>query len=151
MEIRSSLRVLSLGILSWAIPYAASLLFYGQGGVLKVSQALFNSAMVVIGGGSGALLLVLAFQRLAPNAVAGLLIGLCWALLNLLFDQIVLRPMMHVSDAAYVAEIGLQYALMPIMAMAMGAAASDKSHDARQAAARAAFASRNRREADARP
>ncbi|HVY85476.1 MAG TPA: hypothetical protein VG943_10110 [Caulobacterales bacterium] len=125
MQFEPSVRVMLLGLASWAIPFAVSILFYGPGGVLLVSHALFKSSMVVIGGASGAWLLFFAFRRMAADALSGFLVGLCWMALNLLLDWIVLVPMMHVNFGAYFEDIGLTYALIPIMGAAMGAAVSD--------------------------
>jgi hypothetical protein len=134
MKLEDYFRVILLGIASWAIPFGFSVLLYGPSGALFVSGELFDSLMTVAGGASAAGLLVIAFRRLPLDMVSGFLVGVCWASVNLLLDDIILLPMMHVSEAAYVADIGLRYALLPILGATMGAAARDRSYARWQAA-----------------
>ncbi len=55
-------RNLLFGFLSWFIPFAASFVFYGPGGVLWISYPLFKSLMAVIGSAVGLWLLLRAFR-----------------------------------------------------------------------------------------
>ncbi|MEZ5776065.1 MAG: hypothetical protein R3D33_15575 [Hyphomicrobiaceae bacterium] len=115
-----SWRNAGLGVLSWLLPFAASVPFFDSSGTLLVAQPLFKSLMVVIGGGIGVALLVVAFRRLVPGVASGLGIGLFWLALNLALDLAVLVPMNGMTVPAYLADIGLRYLLLPIVATGMG-------------------------------
>lgn len=60
-------RTALLGFLTWFIPLAVSFAFIDRNGQFLIPQPLFKSLMVVVGGGVGVWLLVLAFRRIAPS------------------------------------------------------------------------------------
>jgi hypothetical protein len=109
------------GLLSWAVPFAVSFLFYGPGGELMIPLPLFKSLMVVVFGGLGAVLLVAAFRRCPPTIMNGLILGLSWLLINIALDLVILVPMAKLPIGQYFYDIGLRYLLIPIMSTAMGA------------------------------
>ncbi|MDH3263506.1 MAG: hypothetical protein OEM24_05870 [Paracoccaceae bacterium] len=117
-------RLLVYGCLSWLVPFLAAFPFYGPGGELNVPLPLFKSAMVVIGGGIGVVLLVLAFHRVRPSLATGLALGLLWLAINWGVDLLILIPMSGMSRGDYAADIGLRYLLLPIIAAGMGAVAA---------------------------
>lgn len=80
--------------------------------------------MVVLSGGVGAVLLVLAFRRTAPTIANGAALGLTWLTINLALDLIVLVPLIGLTMRSYLFDIGLRYLLIPITAAAMGAVGS---------------------------
>jgi hypothetical protein len=120
-------RMTALGFLSWLLPFALSFLFFDGSGQLLISQPFFKSLMVVLGGGSGALLLVFAFRKLEPSAWTGLALGLYWLALNLGLDIAILVPLTKMPIVTYLYDIGLRYLLIPIFSMAMGAAAVSRA------------------------
>jgi hypothetical protein len=120
---KSLLRLTLLGLLSWAIPFAAAIPFFDRAGALAIPQPLFKSLMVVISGGVGVALLTWAFRRIPPNLHNGLAVGLYWLALNLGLDLAILVPMSGTSLSVYFEDIGLRYLLIPIIAAGMGAAA----------------------------
>lgn len=64
LTVRTSL----LGLGSWLIPFVVSFLLFDRAGRLLISQPLFKSIMVLVGGVSGAALLVVAFRQI-PSSV----------------------------------------------------------------------------------
>ena len=123
MSYISNWRIWLYGLLSWAIPFLASIAFFDASGTLAISQPLFKSLMVVIGGAVGAGLLVLAFRRIQASIRSGLAIGTLWLAINLLLDFVVLVPRSGATIPDYMSDIGLRYLLIPIIAVAMGAVA----------------------------
>ncbi len=119
----SNWRIWLFGLLSWAVPFIVSIAFFDRTGALVIAEPLFKSLMVVIGGAVGAVLLVLAFRRAQPSIATGLVIGAVWLAINLALDLVVLVPMSGDSLPDYLADIGLRYLMIPIMAVAMGAVA----------------------------
>lgn len=113
-------RSLLLGLASWALPFAASIAFFDRSGQLLIAQPLFKSLMVVIGGGVGTALLLVALRTTRPTLRSGLALGLLWLAINLLLDIAILVPMSGTTVAVYLQDIGLRYLLLPIVAAALG-------------------------------
>ena len=118
-----SRRTTILGLLSWAIPFAASFAFVDRTGQWLIPYPLFKSIMVVVFGGLGTGFLVLAFRQIPPTWRSGLAVGLYWLALNLVLDLVVLLPLTGMTVVGYLEDIGLRYLLIPIIATAMGASA----------------------------
>ena len=114
-------RITLLGILSWLVPFVFSAFFYVSSGELQMAKPLFKSMMMVIFGGLGAALLLLAFRKVEPTLMSGLRIGLYWLALNWILDIGVLLPLSGLGIWEYMADIGLRYLMIPIMGAAMGA------------------------------
>jgi hypothetical protein len=123
LEILRDWRVSALGLLSWAVPFALSFLFFDQAGQLTVARPLFKSLMVVAGGGVGAALLALSFRYVEPTPSSAAVVGVYWLILNWALDLAVLVPMSGMQITEYFFDIGLRYLLLPIIAVAMGIAA----------------------------
>jgi hypothetical protein len=116
-----TLRTTLLGLASWAIPFAVSFLFFDRNGELTIARELFKSIMVVVGGASGAALLVTAFRKVVPSLALGVALGFYWFAINIALDLATLVALMHMNAGLYVIDIGLRYLMLPIMAGAMGA------------------------------
>ena len=110
-----------LGLVSWLGPFIVSFLFVDQTGQFVIPQPLFKSLMVVFFGGVGAVLLVVAFQRVLPSLRNGLWLGLYWLAINLALDLLILVPLIGMPLVTYFYDIGLRYLLIPIMSTAIGA------------------------------
>lgn len=108
------------GLLTWAIPFVVAIFFYDQTGTLQIPETLFKSIMIVIGGITGVVLLVLIFGKIAPTFKNGLTIGIYWLLLNWALDSLVLIPLSGQSFGEYFSDIGLRYLVVPVIAAAMG-------------------------------
>ncbi|MCB1367318.1 MAG: hypothetical protein KDK00_06120 [Rhodobacteraceae bacterium] len=117
-------RNLVLGLASWAVPFLAAFAFFDSSGTLAIAQPLFKSLMVVIGGGVGAGLLVLAFRRIPGGLSAGFALGLFWLVLNWGLDIALLLPMSGQGIAEWFQDIGLRYLVLLFTAMAMGSVAA---------------------------
>ena len=116
-----TVRTTLLGVVSWLIPFLASLLFFDRTGQLLISQPLFKSIMVVVGGLVAVGLLVVAFRRNLASPASGLILGLYWLAINVLLDLVVLVAFFKMSFLLYLYDIGLRYLLIPIIALGMGA------------------------------
>lgn len=119
-----TVRSLGLGVLSWLVPFAASVLFFDRSGQLMIAEPLFKSIMIVLFGGLGVALLVLAFRKIPTTAMTGLGLGSLWLVINLVLDLAVLLPLSGMTITHYVQDIGLRYLLMPVIALGMGLAAN---------------------------
>lgn len=123
MSLLGNWKIWLFGLLSWLIPFLAAFAFFDAGGALTIPQPLFKSLMVVVGGAVGVGLLVLAFRQTVPSPMSGLVVGVLWLALNLVLDFAILLPMSGTNVPDYLADIGLRYLLLPIIAVAMGAVA----------------------------
>jgi hypothetical protein len=119
-----TLRSTLLGLGSWLIPFLVSIPFFDRTGQLLISQPLFKSIMVVVGGASGAALLVLAFRRIAASPASGFALGCYWLAINVLLDLVALVLLMKMPLALYLYDIGLRYLLIPIISTSMGIVAA---------------------------
>jgi hypothetical protein len=68
-------RTTLLGSISWLVPFVVSFLFVDRNGEFLIPQPLFKSLMIVIFGGFGTWLLVVAFRRVPPTPRSGLGLG----------------------------------------------------------------------------
>jgi hypothetical protein len=118
-----TLRTTLLGFMTWLVPFLASVPFFDRAGQLLISQPLFKSIMVVVGGLVGVALLAVAFRRIAASPASGLALGLYWLAINLVLDLIVLVALLKMPLVLYLYDIGLRYLLIPIIAVGMGAVA----------------------------
>jgi len=114
-------RLVGLGILSWLIPFLVSILFYGPEGVLQIGYALFKSLMILIGSGTGAVLLILYFRNISDAYIReAWIVGTFWLLLNWVLDLLILLPISGQTVIAYFMEIGLSYMMILFMSLAIG-------------------------------
>ena len=109
-----------LGFVSWLVPFAVSFLFVDRTGQFIIPQPLFKSLMVVVFGGLGTVLLVVAFKRVTPNAQSGLVLGCYWLAINLVLDFAILVPLVQMQVTTYIFDIGLRYLLIPFISAAIG-------------------------------
>lgn len=116
-------KVILYGLLTWAIPFAVSVPLMGRDGRPVVPVGVFKSTMVVVGSAVGAWLLVQVLRRRPAYKSAGLIVGLIWLWINLGLDLLVLVPLAGMSWPDYFGEIGLRYLVIPIMGVAIDAAA----------------------------
>jgi hypothetical protein len=123
LEIVKNPRTALYGFLSWLIPFVASFAFFGPDGQPWIPQTLFKSIMVVVFGGVGIWLLLLAFRRIRPTFASGLQLGLYWLAINIVLDLAILLPLAGMAPLDYFCDIGLRYLLTPMIAAALGAQA----------------------------
>jgi hypothetical protein len=114
-------RTIWLGFLSWLIPFIISFFCYNANGELLIDYRTFKSLMVIVGTFSGSYFLFLYFKVVNSDFVLnGIIVGFSWFAINILFDSIVLIPMMKVSFLTYFYSIGIVYISIPAISIAMG-------------------------------
>lgn len=118
---KSIVKALAFGFLSWLIPFISAFPFYSKDAGLLIDVFLFKSIMIVIGAISGSVLLVLYFKKVSESYLKeGILIGLIWFTLNIGFDILVLVPMAKMSVGSYFMEIGIRYLVIPVFSITIG-------------------------------
>jgi uncharacterized membrane protein YpjA len=112
---------ITLGILSWLIPFVVSFFLVKPGGEYIVPYATFKCIIMVIGTISGCYLLYRYF-KVVDNCYLqnGVLVGVSWFFMNIILDTVVLIPMMKTSFTNYFMTIGLGYFAIPAISIAMG-------------------------------
>ena len=109
------------GFFSWLIPFVLSIPFFNQNGQLLVEHDLFKSVMIVTGSISGCYLMFRYFKLVDGDFIMnGIVVGISWLAINIIFDTIILIPMMKVSFFSYLMSIGLGYLVIPVISTAMG-------------------------------
>lgn len=124
-------RTTLLGLASWLIPFAVSFPLFVRTGRLLISQPLFRWIMALVGGASGAALLVMAFRRIVASLASGLALGCCWLAINVVLDLATLVLLMEMPVDLYLYDVGLRYLLIPIISTSTGsvvARTADQSH-----------------------
>ena len=119
-------RVSVFGLLSWLVPFLASIPFYSPQQGLMIPLILFKSIMIVIGTLVGVALLVWVFRSVRPTLASGLVIGLYWLLINWALDIVVLVPMAGSDIGTWFGDIGLRYLSILFIAVGMGLVAGRK-------------------------
>ena len=118
----SAIRIILLGLLIWAVPFGLGMVIFPV--VLPVS-ALFDTIMVVTLAGTTAIASVIHVSRLKEASLDdGLRAGSIWMLMSLLCDVpfFILGPEMTRMDPVdYMADVGLSYIMIPLIAGAVAA------------------------------
>lgn len=116
-------RRLAGAFLTWLVPFAAAIPFYGPDG-LMIDQQLFKSIMIVVGSITAAILIVWCFRPVGKNFThEAIVTGLVWLLANWILDLIVLVGLLGMALPDYAAQIGLRYLVIPAMVIAAGVVA----------------------------
>lgn len=110
-----------LGFLSWLIPFVVSFLFYKPGGELAVPYAVFKSSITAVGVLSGCYLLYRYFRFVDVDFIKnGVIVGLSWLAINLIFDTVILIPIMKTTFGNYFMTVGISYFSIPSISLTMG-------------------------------
>ena len=121
MTQKNIFNLIALGFLAWLIPFAISCLFFKPGGELMIAHDLFKSIMIVTGSLSGCFLLYRYFKSITIDFIKqGIMVGVSWFAMSVLFDALVLIPLMKVSFDQYFQSIGLGYLVIPIISITLG-------------------------------
>jgi len=118
---KNTLRLLLLGLMTWAIPFFAAFFFMDQTGQLSIDMYLFKTIMIIVGGITGAFAIVLYFKKHENRYLnQGVISGLVWFIINVILDLVTLVPMSKMSYSDYFNQIGLRYLMIPIMCIMVG-------------------------------
>lgn len=121
MTMKLVIKNILLGFLSWLIPFAVSFLFYKPGGELIIPYATFKSTIMVVGVISGSFLLFQYFRFVKSDFIInGFIVGLSWFAINIIFDTVILIPIMKTNFTDYFMTIGLGYIAIPVISISMG-------------------------------
>jgi len=115
MKAHTVIRAVSIGLLSWFIPFAAGFVLFP---VKKTNAPLFSTLMDLIVLSTAGLLTIWYFRKRAAAAGEAALVGTLWLAINLILDfpMFAFGPM-KMSPLAYYSEIGLVYLTYPIFAV----------------------------------
>lgn len=118
---RKATRILLLGLAVWALPFALGMALFP---VLDPATALFDTMMSVAMALSATLFAVIHLSRCsAPSLDEGLLAGSSWLVMSIALDApfFIFGPAeMRMAPTDYLADIGLTYFMIPIIAAGIG-------------------------------
>ena len=104
------------GFITWIIPFMISFAFISPDGEFIIDKIFFKTIMLVIGGMTGAFLLIKYFKFVEEKYLKeSIIIGVTWLLINWILDLVILVPMSKIGIGTYFIEIGLRYLIIPIM------------------------------------
>ena len=109
-------RAFLLGLLSWAIPFAVSVAAFP---LKRVNAPLFEAVMTLVLVMTAGVLLRSYFRGRRSAVGEAVVVGALWLAVNLVFDY----PMfaygpMKMTAAKYYSEIGVDYLIFPVFALA---------------------------------
>jgi hypothetical protein len=112
-------------LLTWLVPFLASIPFYGKDG-LVIELQLFKSLMIVVGSITAAILIVWCFRPVEKNYTREAIVtGIVWLSANWILDIIVLVGLLGMNLPEYATQIGLRYLVIPAMVIAAGVVADE--------------------------
>ena len=117
---------LLFGFLIWLVPFMVAFVIFP---LRESARPLFESIMPLTVALVTTGCAVLYFRRVVSNTVReGILLGLIWWLISLVIDAplMLLGGPMQMTLAEYVSDIGLTYALMPIITVGIGTALAQR-------------------------
>ncbi|MDN7025772.1 hypothetical protein FGU65_12930 [Methanoculleus sp. FWC-SCC1] len=124
MNARSAGKLLGFGLLTWLLPFLLAVPLYSPEGEPLYDIFLIKSVMIVFSAAVGTALILLYFRGVHARYLReGALLGGVWLLINWALDAAVLLPLSGMDAGTYMAEIGLRYLTIPIIAVGIGYAA----------------------------
>lgn len=119
-------KVIGTGILAWLIPFVVAFAVFPLRDSLR---PLFESVMAVTVTATALILGLLYLRKeAAPGLKSGLVIGVLWWIICMLIDlPLVSAGPMEMSLGMYMADIGLTYAIFPLVTTGLGIAFSAKT------------------------
>lgn len=120
---RKAIRILLLGVAVWALPFALGMALFP---VVDPATALFDTLMSVAMAFSASLFALIHLTRCSASSLdEGLFAGSIWTVMAIALDLpfFILGPAeMRMTPTDYIADIGLTYLMIPIIAAAIGQA-----------------------------
>jgi hypothetical protein len=121
-------RLFLLGLITWIVPFVTAFFFMDKSGSLSINVFLFKTIMILTGGITGAIALILFFKKIeSAYFKQGFITGTVWFFINIVLDLFMLIPMSKMSYPDYFMQIGLRYLMIPIMALLVGYLLETKS------------------------
>jgi hypothetical protein len=118
---RKIVRIILLGIAIWAVPFALGMAIFP---LVDPASALFETIMAVSMALAATVFAYLHLSRCAqPSLDEGLFAGSIWTLMAIALDAplFIFGPeMMRMAPGEYMADIGLTYFMIPIIAAGIG-------------------------------
>ena len=116
-----TVKLLLLGLMTWIVPFIAAFFFFNESGEIAIDMYLFKTIMILIGGITGALAIIIYFKKIKSGFLTqGIIIGIVWFTINFILDLLVLLPISGMSFSDYLIQIGLRYLMIPIMSIMAG-------------------------------
>lgn len=124
MNVTQTGRLIGFGILTWLLPFLLSLLFYSPEGVPLSDVFLIKTILLVFSTALGVALILVYFGNIHAHFVReGILLGIVWLLINWVLDILILLPLAGMDFGTYMAQVGVRYLNIPIIATGIGYAA----------------------------
>ncbi|PKL63331.1 MAG: hypothetical protein CVV31_00595 [Methanomicrobiales archaeon HGW-Methanomicrobiales-2] len=131
MNPASGVKLVGFGFLTWLLPFLLSIPFYSQEGEPLYDIFLIKSVLLVFSAALGTFLILVFFKGVHDHFIReGALLGGVWLLINWALDAVVLLPLSGMDAGTYMAQIGLRYLTIPIIAVGIGYAAAQAVQEA---------------------
>lgn len=121
MTMAPRVRLIGFGILTWLLPFILSIPLYSPEGEPLYDIFLIKSITLVFSAALGTFLILVYFRGVHTRFICeGVLLGGVWLAINWALDAAVLLPLSGMDAGTYMAEIGLRYLMIPIIAVGIG-------------------------------
>ncbi|MCM2465316.1 hypothetical protein [Methanoculleus oceani] len=121
MSMTEYAKLIGFGILTWLLPFLLAIPLYSREGEPLHDIFLIKSVLLVFSAALGTFLILIYFRGVHARFVReGALLGGVWLLINWVLDAVVLLPLSGMDAGTYMAQIGLRYLTIPIIAVGIG-------------------------------
>ncbi|KAF5090127.1 hypothetical protein [Methanoculleus horonobensis] len=121
MNAASGVKLVGFGLLTWILPFLISIPLYSPEGEPLYDIFLVKSILLVFSAALGTFLILVYFRDVHARFIwEGALLGGVWLLINWVLDALILLPVSGMDAGTYMAEIGLRYLMIPIIAVGIG-------------------------------
>jgi hypothetical protein len=115
------MRVMMFGLISWLVPYGVSMVFMGADGFVHSDYAFYRTVMLITVMLTTAVLLAAHFRSISQSFFReGVLVGMLWLEMNLSLDLLVVLPYSGMGVVNYLAQVGIDYVAIPLLAFLAG-------------------------------
>ena len=123
-----AVKIIGYGAVVWLATFIEGFLLYTQAGEPRLNLGLTFNIFMLTTLFAGLALLAVYFKSLSGDYVReGIVIGVSWQVLHTLLDLFILLPLFDMKISTWWLEIGSGHFILPMMAIAMGVVAQQKS------------------------
>ena len=123
-----AVKIIGYGAVVWLATFIEGFLLYTQAGEPRLNLELTFNIFMLTTLLVGLALLAVYFKSLSGDYIReGIVIGVSWQVLHTLLDLFILLPLFDMKISTWWLQIGSGHFILPMMAIAMGVVAQQKS------------------------
>jgi hypothetical protein len=111
--------IIGYGVIVWLVPFVLSFALYTPDGQPRFSEDLFESVMAISLAGITSLLGYRLFSRGADVIASGLVVGVVWLAISVVFDLGMIVAAFAMPLDKYAVDVALSYLMIPAITTAI--------------------------------